>query len=166
MADSTLPTIRDASEDDIPFMMILDQQCPTAAHWSRLQYEEIFKPERFRERMVLVAEAASDSGLVLPQARDKRLGFLVAGHLAPEWELENIIVAPLARRQGLGKRLLDHLLTSALNTNSTALFLEVRESNAAARALYEKAGFQRTGCRKRYYADSQEDAILYRRVLS
>ncbi len=93
------------------------------------------------------------------------LGFLVAQHIAPEWELENIVVAPAARRTGLGKRLLDALLTQARETNSAAVFLEVRESNTAARTLYEKAGFEQTGRRKSYYRDPVEDAILYRRTL-
>jgi ribosomal-protein-alanine N-acetyltransferase len=93
------------------------------------------------------------------------LGFLVARHLAPEWELENLVVAPTIRRKGLGKRLLDGLLAHADGTNSDAVFLEVRESNASARALYESAGFAQTGRRKSYYAEPQEDAILYRRSL-
>jgi ribosomal-protein-alanine N-acetyltransferase len=43
------------------------------------------------------------------------------------------------------------------------VFLEVRESNSAARTLYEKAGFEATGLRKSYYANPVEDAVLYRR---
>ena len=42
------------------------------------------------------------------------------------------------------------------------MFLEVRESNAAARTLYEKAGFEQTGRRHSYYTSPLEDAILYR----
>jgi ribosomal-protein-alanine N-acetyltransferase len=42
------------------------------------------------------------------------------------------------------------------------VFLEVRESNAAARCFYEKAGFVQTGRRKSYYTDPAEDAVLYR----
>ena len=89
----------------------------------------------------------------------------MARHLAPEWELENIVVAPAARRTGLGKRLLNALLSQARETNSAAVFLEVRESNTAARSLYEKTGFQLTGRRKAYYTNPQEDAVLYRLTL-
>jgi len=92
-------------------------------------------------------------------------GFLVARHLAPEWELENIVVAPSARRIGLGSRLLNALLANARETDSEAVFLEVRESNAAARSLYEKAGFEPTGRRKAYYTNPAEDAVLYRLLL-
>ena len=88
---------------------------------------------------------------------------LVARHITPDWELENIVVAPDARRRGLGKRLLEALLAHAHETNSESVFLEVRESNAAARALYDWAGFQIAGIRKSYYVNPLEAAVLYRR---
>ena len=94
------------------------------------------------------------------------LGFLVARRVVSEWELENIVVAPEVRRKGCGQRLLDALLVHAANTNSDSIFLEVRESNAAARALYHRAGFRQTGQRKSYYTNPAEDAILYVRKLS
>jgi ribosomal-protein-alanine N-acetyltransferase len=90
------------------------------------------------------------------------LGFLVAQHLAPEWELENIVVAPAARRKGVGKRLIEWLLEEARGAQSESVFLEVRESNTIARALYETTGFQQVGRRKSYYSAPSEDAILYR----
>jgi len=94
------------------------------------------------------------------------MGFLIAHHLAPEWELENIVVAHAARHRGIGKRLLEALFDAARETNSSAVFLEVRESNTAARTLYEGSGFEQTGRRRSYYTSPSEDAILYRRVLA
>lgn len=85
--------------------------------------------------------------------------------MAPEWEIENIVVAPKVRRKGIGRQLVDALLAAAGETNSESVFLEVRESNAAARKLYESAGFQQNGRRKSYYSDPPEDAILYRKDL-
>jgi ribosomal-protein-alanine acetyltransferase len=116
------------------------------------------------QRLVLVADGLAEerSGSGAEANSTPVLGFLVARHLAPEWELENIVVSPSARRTGLGARLFDALLTRARETNSYAVFLEVRESNAAARSLYEKAGFEPTGFRKAYYTNPQEDAVLYR----
>lgn len=114
---------------------------------------------------MLVAEAALPATSSSPGGSESGtgvVGFLVARHIAPEWELENIVIAPAARRKGLGKRLLDTLLARASETNSDAVFLEVRESNAGARAIYEKLGFQISGRRKSYYADPEEDAVLYR----
>ena len=79
-----------------------------------------------------------------------------------EWEIENIAVAGPARRRGLGTRLLGELLDLARGRGADAVFLEVRESNHAARALYEKWAFLESGRRRGYYKDPEEDAILYR----
>ena len=147
-------TIRCATLADIPSMMHLDRQSATAAHWTDVQYRQALQSEG-PARLLLVAESSLDI-----------LGFLVARHVAPEWELENIVVAATARRKGLGKRLLDALLAAARETNSTAVFLEVRDSNAPARSLYEKADFEPTGRRKSYYTDPVEDAVLYRLTLN
>ncbi len=135
----------------------MERECPAAAHWSEKQYAELFGEGGGSERLVVAASASSGGkGAAL-------LGFLVARQVAGEWELENIVVAPDARRQGVGNRLLGALLTKAVETDSAGVFLEVRESNAAARGLYEKAGFRQSGRRKSYYADPQEDAVLYSR---
>jgi ribosomal-protein-alanine N-acetyltransferase len=79
-----------------------------------------------------------------------------------EWEIENIAVAGPARRRGLGTRLLGELLDQARDRGADAVFLEVRESNRAARALYEKWAFLESGRRRGYYKDQEEDAIVYR----
>ncbi len=144
--------------------MHLERRCAAAAHWTEQQYRQTFDSGG-AERLVLIAETLSDSvpgRATIPGSGSNILGFVVARHLAPEWELENIVVAPPARRQGLGKQLLQALLATARETNSKSVFLEVRESNAAARSLYEKTGFEQTGSRKAYYKDPAEDAVLYR----
>jgi len=151
-------TIRPATLDDIPSLIGVERQCSCASHWSEEQYREAFALRV--NRLILVAmRVSSGNGFEVA-------GFLVARHLAPEWELENIAVAPEARRSGLGMQLLNALLTRARETNSQSVFLEVRESNAAARALYEKVGFRQTGRRKAYYTGPPEDAILYHLTFS
>ena len=150
-------------------MMRLERQCSSAAHWAEQQYQQLFvRGVQNVERFVLVVEESVPSALVPGESGDSAsgiVGFLVARHGAPEWELENIVVASRVRRKGLGKRLLDALLERARETNSAGIFLEVRESNAAARTLYERARFEISGRRKSYYADPPEDAVLYRRDL-
>ena len=116
---------------------------------------------------MLVAEQTAEglhSKSVSPLSKSMS-GFLVAQHVATDWELENIVVAATERRKGIGNLLLGALLASARETNSTAVFLEVRESNQAACRLYEGNGFQQTGRRKNYYPVPPEDAILYRLIL-
>ncbi len=134
--------------------MELERACPAAAHWTEYQYRQLFERVS-RSRLVLVAEEVRDDSSIY--------GFLVARSIDPEWELENIAVAAGARRKGLAKRLLDALLARAQETNSQSVFLEVRESNAAARTLYERGGFQQAGLRKSYYTNPLEDAVVYRR---
>jgi len=136
--------------------MDLERACPAAAHWAEQQYRQLFEHVG-PPRAVLVAQETPDDLSVS--------AFLVALHIDPEWELENIVVAPAARRKGLGVRLLDALLERAKDTNSESVFLEVRESNAGARALYERAGFQQTLLRKSYYSNPPEDAVIYRRTI-
>jgi [ribosomal protein S18]-alanine N-acetyltransferase len=163
--DAPVP-IRLATSHDIPAMTSLERACETAAHWTEEQYRQAIRPgSGDPERLVLVA-VRSSAAAARTQGREPRteiLGFLVARHLAPEWELENIVVALVARRHGLGKQLMEALFVYAREAQSEAVFLEVRESNTAARKLYESAGFQQIGRRKCYYANPLEDAICYRR---
>ena len=78
---------------------------------------------------------------------------MIARVVGEEWEIENIAVAGSARRRGLGTRLLGELLDMARAKGAAAVFLEVRESNQAARALYEKWAFLESGRRRGYYRD-------------
>jgi [ribosomal protein S18]-alanine N-acetyltransferase len=61
----------------------------------------------------------------------------------------------------LGTQLLRYLLKEVRQKGAQTVFLEVRESNRAAFALYRKCGFQQSGRRKAYYRQPTEDAILY-----
>jgi len=142
--------IRLASEADVPALMRLAQHSATAAQWSLQQYATLFSSSSPR-RMALVIEEAS---IVK--------GFLIAQAVPPEWEIENIAIAADARRRGLGTRLLGEFLDRACAEGAQTVFMEVRESNHAARALYEKWAFVESGRRPRYYQKPQEDAIVYK----
>lgn len=80
--------------------------------------------------------------------------------LLDEAHVTNIAVHPTYRRQGLGLALLRELARRAIQKGVYQLTLEVRPTNHAAQALYQKVGFVERGRRKRYYADTGEDAIL------
>ena len=73
-----------------------------------------------------------------------------------------VSVVPERQRQGLGGKLLEHLMNIARGHGATRLFLEVRPSNAAGLALYQRHGFIGIGRRKGYYpaAAGREDAIV------
>jgi ribosomal-protein-alanine N-acetyltransferase len=137
--------------------MRLERSSNSAAHWNEKQYESlILSDDSKSSRLALVAEGEEDSMI---------LGFLAAQVVGAEWELENIVVAPETQEKGIGTRLLNELLARAQQAKSNAVFLEVREANSAARALYEKLGFQQSGRRKSYYSNPLEDAILYSKSL-
>lgn len=83
-----------------------------------------------------------------------------------ESDITNITVSGACRRQGIATALLEELFCRCPEKGVTVIHLEVRESNAPARALYEKLGFLVDGRRKNYYTDPAEDAILMTKTLS
>jgi ribosomal-protein-alanine acetyltransferase len=131
-------------------MMALEKHAVTAAHWTVEQYEVVFRASSL-DRLAMLIEEES-----------RVQGFVIARVVGEEWEIENMAIAGPARRRGLGTRLFGELLDLARAKGVRAVFLEVRESNRAARALYEKWAFLESGKRKRYYKDPEEDAVLYR----
>jgi [ribosomal protein S18]-alanine N-acetyltransferase len=151
--------VRPATAADISAMMRLENHSSTAAHWSRGQYELVFGQDAPRRAAWVIEDEGEGSPKHLH-------GFLVAHEVAGEWEIENIVVEQLMRRQRLATRLLVELQGVARAERAKAIFLEVRESNQDARAFYERRGFQQTGRRPRYYSDPNEDAITYRLSLA
>ena len=94
-------------------------------------------------------------------------GFGIISIAAGEAHLLNLCVRPESQRQGIGEKLLVHLFTLARHHDAEIMFLEVRESNATARRLYDKAGFNELGTRKDYYpaGAGRENALILARVL-
>jgi ribosomal-protein-alanine N-acetyltransferase len=87
-------------------------------------------------------------------------GYVVAVFAADEAEIANLAVADHARGSGVGRALLDAVVVEARRRDATAIYLEVRESNAAARRLYGSQGFLTVGRRKGYYRRPVEDALV------
>jgi [ribosomal protein S18]-alanine N-acetyltransferase len=146
-------SIRPAALEDIPAIVALERETPSAAHWRAPAYRRVFDSEA-PPRIALVA--ATKSG-----AKEAIHGFVVARVAGDECELENILVAPKSQQRGIGSNLMRSLISVARQQNVRRIFLEVRESNSTARALYENCGFGITGRRSSYYTDPVEDAILY-----
>jgi ribosomal-protein-alanine N-acetyltransferase len=103
-------------------------------------------------------------GLVAVQ-RAEVVGYLLARQVGGSGEILNLAVAPRARRKGVGRALLGRGLRDLAGVGVLEVFLEVRESNQAARALYEAEGFRVVGVRKGYYRSPLEDALVLRREL-
>lgn len=82
--------------------------------------------------------------------------YIVAGEL----QIGNFAVVPAFRRKGIGKEMMNEIIRIAGERNCDNVFLEVRESNKAAQALYESFGFASVGRRVGYYRQPRESAIL------
>lgn len=77
-----------------------------------------------------------------------------------EAEILRVAVIPEKRRQHIGSDLLEDMLDHGDYEGYTNVFLEVRESNIAARGLYERKGFEMIGKRADYYNNPKEDAVI------
>ena len=141
--------VRPAEAADLPRLEEIASRSVTAAQWNQSEYQKLFAPEPLRATLVV----EQDDGVV---------GFIVGRQVGHEWEIENVAVTASARRRGLGSRLVGEFLRLVRERGGSQVFLEVRESNHAARALYEKWAFVESGRRKMYYHDPPEDALVLR----
>lgn len=88
------------------------------------------------------------------------IAVLVGWFIVDEFHIATIATHPEFRGQGIGRRLLLHVLGSAKEEGAIRAFLEVRESNLIALKMYRDLGFVEDGRRVKYYKDNGEDAIL------
>lgn len=144
-------SIRAPSLDDIPAILTIEQAAPRASHWTAEQYLS-----RVQSRM-------QDACFLVAECEGKVCGFICARIVAGEWEIENIVVAEKLQRRGIAAELMHALIREWEKCAGTALLLEVRESNTAARSLYTKYGLREVGRRRAYYSEPVEEAVLYAR---
>jgi len=148
--------IRKATAEDIAIIRKLEWETESAAHWGEREYDALFAAEAPRRIALVAAE----------EAGAQTLGFVIARCGAEEWEIENVVVAGEKRRSGMGSALVRELVQEAGRSGAAAVLLEVRESNEAARGLYEKIGFNEIGRRPDYYRNPPEDALLLKISIS
>lgn len=112
----------------------------------------------------VLAEPAAFMVAARVSETDRIAGYVVAWFAADEGEIANLAVREPTRRRGIGAALLDAALAEAGRRGAANMYLEVRESNEAARALYASRGFEEVGRRRGYYHQPPEDAIVLRRT--
>jgi [ribosomal protein S18]-alanine N-acetyltransferase len=144
MARSDFVT-RPATHDDLPAILTTENDS-FSTPWSRRAFEALL--------------GRSTVSFQVLEARGEVAGHGVLWWVGPEAEVANLAVAPAFRSRGGGARLLDALLAAAAVRGVETVFLEVRESNGGARALYERRGFIAVGRRPQYYRKPPEDAVI------
>jgi ribosomal-protein-alanine N-acetyltransferase len=114
-------------------------------------------------REMYLAELKNEGVSFFYLARDKGrriLGFCSFWRVLDELHINNIAVVPEYRRLGVGSALLRRVLDEAARFGIRRTMLEVRQSNAPARQLYETFGFVVAGTRSKYYTNPIEDALV------
>jgi ribosomal-protein-alanine N-acetyltransferase len=109
---------------------------------------------------MFVLELSKPAGVCLAAViEDELAGYLICSRYDTVWHLMNIAVDPDRRRRRIASALLGGLL-ERIDGPDAQLTLEVRRSNEGAVELYERFGFRAAGVRRRYYSDTNEDALV------
>lgn len=143
--------IRDMQKADVQAVLQIEQLVQSHP-WTAKQFEESF--ESYQCTVIEIEQ--------------KVLGFCILQPVLDEANLLLMAIHPAQQGQGLGFQLLQHSI-DLLKNNPIQIFLEVRESNRAAIALYEKADFHQIDLRKNYYPQAdgtREHAIIMVRSCS
>jgi len=151
-SDSRLTGIRGFRPEDIPELVSITEESTQSANWCKESYEKLSKLEGF------LAFVNDTAGCIS--------GFVVGRQVADEGEILNLAVRRQNRRRGEGHGLLLAILEQLHGRGVNKVFLEVRESNEAGIAFYEKMGFARTGRRPGYYREPEEAAVLMEKKLT
>jgi len=143
--------LRPATGSDLSAVTEIEQ-ASFADPWSAREFASVLAVDHC---IFLVAVSISSGEVV---------GYIVAIAVLDEGEILNVAVAPEVRAEGIGGVLLDAVLKQVEQRGTESMFLEVRVSNAAARALYQSRGFEDISKRKNYYRTPVEDALVMKRA--
>jgi [ribosomal protein S18]-alanine N-acetyltransferase len=136
-----MPLIRPGTPDDLTEIRAIQAASPEASQWDPSDYLSY-------DLRVLIEDG-------------RLIAFSVSRRTAPdELELLNLAVAPAFRRRGAARLLVESILESAQTSVGVSVFLEVRESNLAARMLYKSLNFQEVNIRPEYYNQPLESGIV------
>jgi [ribosomal protein S18]-alanine N-acetyltransferase len=112
-------------------------------------------------RSMFAGELSKPSSVCLGAFEEQTLrGYLITSRYVDAWHVMNVAVAPDRHRMGIASALLGRLFELTASDDRRGYTLEVRVSNTAAIALYERLGFESRGVRRGYYTDNREDALI------
>ncbi len=146
----------EAGEGDAEALSELERRCQSHPWTVRHFADALADRETLRVFVLRRPHAAWEVGRGI-------VGYCVLQIAAGEMHVHNLAIDPDSRREGLGRWLLREALAWGAATGTEEVFLEVRQSNWAALALYRSAGFQAVSVRRGYYDRPREDALILRR---
>jgi [ribosomal protein S18]-alanine N-acetyltransferase len=112
-------------------------------------------------RSMFASELAKPTSVCLGAFEGDRLvGYIINSRYVDAWHVMNVAVDPDYHRRGIASSLLQRLFELTKDDERRGYTLEVRVTNTAAIALYEKLGFEPRGVRRGYYTDNREDALI------
>lgn len=137
--------VREMNWTDVPKVLEIERISFTTP-WSELAFlKEIYSPYSVIKVAILDGEVA---------------GYICASHLLDEGHILNLSVHPDLRRRGVATALVEKVINELRMKRCRSLFLEVRVSNHGAIHFYERFGLMPVGCRRNYYTQPTEDAVL------
>jgi ribosomal-protein-alanine N-acetyltransferase len=148
--------LEEAGQEDVEALGLLERRCHTHP-WTLRHFLDALEDRRTMRIFVLREPAAA------PGPTRGIVGYSVVQVVAGEMHLHNLAIDVAARRRGLGRWLLRETLAWAESFGVEEVFLEVRQSNWAALALYREAAFEAVSVRRGYYDRPREDALVLRR---
>ena len=146
--------IRAGRVEDLRAVVALERRVEEAPHWGEAEYAAMVG--EYKGGVVRCLLVAGRGGEVTGFAVGKLIGAASLG------ELESVVVAPEARRLGVGLALCSAVIAWCRGAGADAVELEVRSANVAAQRLYEGLGFDEVGVRRGYYRAPVDDAVLMR----
>jgi ribosomal-protein-alanine N-acetyltransferase len=156
---ATPATVRDTAGAPLVLRRATARDIEPVAAIERASFGDPWTPRSFRALL-----DADRVWFVVGERPDGRLaGYIVMWFLVDEAEIANLAVAPDDRGRRVGALLLDAAIAAAERRGIGTFYLEVRDSNRAARALYGSRGFEEIARRRRYYRAPVEDALVMRR---
>lgn len=143
-------TIRKMSPQDVDGVYEIEKSCFVSEAWRREDFEELADGNMGEIYTALIAERGGEV-----------CGYICGNCVGGEMEICSVAVSGAHRRTGIARRLISELERQYAPEKA---FLEVRVSNAPARALYKSLGFTEIAIRRRYYDSPPEDAIVMEKI--
>jgi ribosomal-protein-alanine N-acetyltransferase len=140
-------------EDDIPCILEIEN----------VSFQNPWRDSTFVGE--IANEGVSFPYVIVHRILKRIIGYIIYWKMQEEVQISNFAIHPDFRRKGIGEAVMRNVIKAIQRAGGVYVFLEVRPSNLAARALYKKLGFKILGTKRDYYHTPVEDALIMGRPL-